>query len=75
MSIDPRGAAVGVGRWRFRGAGRGASHEALLRRQSACVARGSLDRAARVKGAPHARTIGCAHRGRARGARRDMQRD
>lgn len=51
------------------------SHEALLRRQSACVARGSLDRAARVKGAPHARTIGCAHRGRARGARRDMQRD
>lgn len=51
------------------------SHEAPLRRQSACVARGSLDRAARVKGAPHARTIGCAHRGRARGARRDMQRD
>ncbi|VUD60395.1 unnamed protein product [Burkholderia pseudomallei] len=39
------------------------------------MARGSLDRAARVKGAPHARTIGGAHRGRARGARRDMQRD
>lgn len=43
VSIDPRGAAVGVGRWRFRGAGRGA------------FARSAAAPAIRVRGARLAR--------------------
>lgn len=44
VSIDPRGAAVGVGRWRFRGAGRGA------------FARSAAAPAIRVRGARLARS-------------------